>query len=126
MEITHVVIAGTFPTLNEFIGALNSRNRNVGNGFKKRLEREIQKQLEVQLTRPLKPKVSFAFAFYEPSKRRDKDNVFSLFIKVWQDALVKAGYLENDGWRQINNYKIEFFEEKAFPRIEIFISESED
>lgn len=126
MELTHVIIAGTFPTLNEFISALNSRNRNVGNGFKKRLEREIQKQLAGQLERPLKPKVSFYFVFYEPNKRRDKDNVFSLFIKVWQDALVKAGYLDNDGWRQINNYQIDFKEEKAFPRIEIFISESED
>lgn len=124
--MTHVIIAGTFPTLNEFISALNSRNRNVGNGFKKRLEREIQKQLAGQLERPLKPKVSFYFVFYEPNKRRDKDNVFSLFIKVWQDALVKAGYLDNDGWRQINNYQIDFKEEKAFPRIEIFISESED
>lgn len=121
---THVVIYGTFPSLNEFISALNSRNRSVGNNFKKRIEREILKQLEGQLM-PLKPPVTFNYYFYEPNNRRDADNVASCFIKCWQDALVKGGYLGNDGRKYINKFTCEVNTDGVLPRVEIFI-ESED
>ena len=86
-----VTIYGRFAGLNEFISALNSRNRNVGNRFKKQIEREILNQIDGQIER-LTPPVWMNYSYYEPNRKRDKDNI-SIFRKFFQDALVKGGYL---------------------------------
>lgn len=45
--------------------------------------------------------------------------------KPGQDALVKEGILENDGWKDIVGFTDRFFIDKNNPRIEVEIEEAE-
>lgn len=49
-------------------------------------------------------KVSFAFHWLEPDRRRDPDNVSSGGRKIVLDGLVKGGYLKNDGWKNVRGW----------------------
>ncbi len=61
------------------------------------------------------------YRWYEPSRRRDLDNISAFGRKVIQDGLVQAGVLENDGWKQICGFVDEFFVDTEHPRIEVYI-----
>lgn len=67
--------------------------------------------------------VRMHYRWYEPNQKRDMDNISSYGRKVIQDALVKGGYLENDGWKQIIGFDDEFYVDKKLPRIEVEIEE---
>lgn len=67
--------------------------------------------------------VYMRYTWYEPNRRRDKDNICAGGRKVIQDALVKGGYLHNDGWNDIDGFSDEFRVDKARPRIEVEIEE---
>ena len=66
------------------------------------------------------------YRFYEKNKRRDLDNISGFAHKVIQDALVKNGILENDGWANITGFDDNFFIDKEHPRIELTIHEVRD
>ena len=67
-------------------------------------------------------KVWLEITYFEPSKRRDPDNIAG-FKKIIFDALVESGAIENDGWKQVKGWA-EFFEvDKTNPGIEIWIGE---
>ena len=63
------------------------------------------------------------YSFFEPSRRRDKDNVAGYAMKLTQDALVKGGYLSGDGWQNIENFDFRWEVDKHNPRIEVEIEE---
>lgn len=63
------------------------------------------------------------YTWYERNKKRDKDNISSFGRKVIQDGLVKAGVLENDGWKQIEGFSDRFRIDEEHPRVEIEIVE---
>ena len=63
------------------------------------------------------------YVWYEPNKRRDKDNVSSFGRKIIQDALVSGGWLKNDGWADIVGFSDEFRIDKKEPRVEVDIEE---
>ena len=84
-------------------------------------EKKIISALKGQ--KPLKPPIRISYLFVEQNKRRDHDNVSGYWHKVWQDSLVKAGLLENDGWNEIVGYRDDFTVDKNNPRIEIVIYE---
>ena len=54
------------------------------------------------------------------------DNVAAFAMKVIQDALVRTGVLENDGWKQIMGFQCEFYVDRDDPRIEVEIVEVEN
>jgi len=58
--------------------------------------------------------------YYEPNKKRDPDNI-AAFKKILIDALVEAGAIENDGWKQVAGWKEIFRVDKENPGIEISI-----
>ena len=66
------------------------------------------------------------YRFYEKNKRRDLDNISGFAHKVIQDALVKNGILENDGWANITGFDDSFFIDNEHPRIELTIHEVRD
>ena len=115
------MIPGRFPGLNEFIDA-NRRKRgrySPGNAMKQRDQHIIRQYL---------PKVKYKrvfieYTFFEPNTRRDKDNISGYFHKVFQDALVQAGCLENDGWKYIKGMADYFEVDKKDPHIEVRIRE---
>ena len=121
--IYRLVIRGTLPGLNEFIGAVNT-NRHKGNAVKRDAELlvslAIKSQLRgVKITKP----VVMRYLWVEKSRRRDLDNISSYGRKVIQDALVKCHVLQNDGWNEIQGFSDSFAVDKKYPRIEIEIEE---
>lgn len=121
--IYRLVIRGSLPGLNEFIGAVNT-NRHKGNALKRDAELmvsfAIKSQLRgVKITRP----VVMRYLWVEKSRRRDLDNISSYGRKVIQDALVRCNVLKNDGWNEIQGFSDSFAVDKKYPRIEIEIEE---
>lgn len=61
--------------------------------------------------------------YFEPDMRRDKDNIHSMFIKCFLDALQKCDVIHNDGWNEIENFTHDFLVDKKNPRIEVYLEE---
>ncbi|MGL6217027.1 MAG: hypothetical protein ACRC36_03270 [Lacrimispora sphenoides] len=120
-----LVIKGRLPGLNEYINA-NRTNPHIGNKMKKDSEVIVINAARKQLKRLhiVKP-VFFKYAWYEPNRMRDKDNVSSMGRKVIQDALVACGVLKKDGWKEITGFTDDFHCDKNNPRIEVLIVEQE-
>ena len=118
-----IVIPGKFPGLNEFIAACR-RTRGSWSGGNA-MKREDQKKISWYLPHNVRFKkpIFIEYTFYEENARRDKDNISGYFHKVFQDSLVQAGIIENDGWKQIDGMADYFMIDKKRPRIEIEIKE---
>lgn len=123
-------IEGQLPNLNDYINADRVMVRNAGHCFSKgnELKQRTQKSVQKAIKRDLgdlviKSPIKIIYRFYEPNKRRDKDNVAAFAMKVIQDALVKEGVIKNDGWREIESFKCLFYVDKDNPRIEVVLEE---
>jgi hypothetical protein len=66
------------------------------------------------------------YTWFEPNRKRDKDNISAFGRKVIQDALVKARYLPGDGWAHIESFTDDFAVDKLHPRIEVTFEEVKD
>lgn len=124
MMIHQIVIPGKFPSLNEFIDA-NRRTRgkwNGGNAMKQADQAIIRRYIPQGLK--CKGRIFLEYTFYEPNTKRDKDNISGYFHKVFQDALVQAGCIPNDGWKVIRGFTDYFEVDKGFPRVEVRIQET--
>lgn len=117
------VILGRLDGLNDYTSA-NRQSPYEGGKMKKQNEDTciwaIRQQLRgVHIEKPVK----LEFAWYEPNRRRDHDNVSSFGRKVIQDALVKTGVLRDDGWDYVTGFTDAFYLDRKNPRIEITIIE---
>lgn len=121
------IVPGRLPGLNEYTTACRT---NPHNGAK--MKREAQERVECAiihaqhrggLPRKFMSPVRIEYMFYEPNKRRDKDNVASFAHKVIQDALVHLGLLDNDGWGNVSGWQDEFGVDRRSPRIEVLVKE---
>ena len=118
-----LVIRGTLPNLNDYIAA-ERRNKHIAAAMKRQTEHVVMMYAKSQLRgMRFSGPVRMAYAWYEPNRRRDKDNVSSFGRKCIQDALVRAGILENDGWKEIDSFSDSFHVDKKNPRIEVEIEE---
>lgn len=115
-------IRGTLPGLNELIEA-ERRNRYAGAALKKQSESVVMHAArslgKIRFTEP----VYMVYHWYEPNRRRDKDNISSFGRKVIQDALVKSKILQNDGWNNIIGFEDRFEVDRKNPRIVVEILE---
>ena len=116
-----VIIPGRLDGMNTYIDKCRSHKYQ---GYKMKEENqnickcEIKRQLKgLQIDKP----VRLHFSWYEPNRKRDKDNISSFGRKVIQDALVDCGVLKNDGWKNVVGFTDEFHVDKQKPRIEIEI-----
>lgn len=119
-----IIIEGRFHGLNEFIDANRRVNGrwNAGNDMK----RQDQEIIVFQIPRvTLKCPIYIKYHFYEPNKRRDKDNISGYFHKVFQDALVQRGVIPNDTWDNIDGMEDHFSIDAKNPRIEVEIYDAE-
>lgn len=120
-----LTIKGRLPGLNEYIAACNSAYAE-GNRMKQESVQTVSWYILSQLrgvhfTKP----VFLMFTFYEPNKRRDHDNVSSYARKAIQDALVKCGTLQDDGWGYVTGH-LDYFEvDRENPRIVVEFIEQE-
>ena len=113
-----LVIEGELPGLNEIIAISKEHWAKYAEEKHSRTE-EIAYLTRSQIKKKYK-KVDLIFNWYCKDKRRDKDNIIA-GQKFIIDGLVKAGVIENDGWKQIGNI-FHFFEvDSENPRVEIII-----
>lgn len=118
-----LIIYGRLPGLNEYIDAERKSRYKAA-----KLKSDAEQLVMVYARRDLRKwrargPVYMRYTWYERDRRRDKDNVSSYGRKVIQDALVKGGYLRNDGWNEIAGFSDEFRVDKGRPRIEVEIEE---
>lgn len=120
-----LTIPGTLPNLNDYIAAERT-NRHKGAKMKADngnivavVIRQCMRGVRVE-----KP-VFMEYTWYEPNKRRDKDNISSFGRKVIQDALVRCRVLKDDGWQYVVGFSDRFEVDKINPRIEVLIKEIE-
>lgn len=121
MAAYRLVIHGRLPGLNEYIDA-ERRNRYHGAKLKAEAEKWIAAEIFSQLRGIHIPSpVRILYRWYEPNRRRDKSNVCAYGRKVIEDALVRAGVLDNDGWNDIDAFEDRFYLDERKPRVEVYL-----
>ena len=121
-----LTIKGRLPGLNEYTEQ-NRRHLQKGAEMKRQAQDMVMWYIMAQLRRlRIEKPVFMLYTFYEPDKRRDRDNVSSFARKVIQDALVAAGTLKNDGWGQVSGHFDTFKVDKENPRIVVEFIEMEE
>lgn len=120
-----LTITGRPPGLNEYTNACRTNPRS-GADMKQQSQELVMWHILSQIRglRFTKP-VFLLFTFYEQDRRRDRDNVSSFARKVIQDALVKCGTLQDDGWDHVAGYLDRFAVDKKNPRIVVEFIEQE-
>ena len=120
-------ITGRLPGINDYVNAERA-HRLKGNRMKRDSEDDVITAILIRglKSHRLKTPVKIEYKFVEKDRRRDKDNISGFAHKVVQDALVKTGLLNNDGWDEIDSYADMFAVDKGNPRIEIKIYERGD
>lgn len=114
-------IQGKLDGMNKYTEA-NRSNPYKGSRMKRDNQQVVMWAIKQQLKDlQIKEPVRIHYRFYEPNKRRDLDNISSFAHKVIQDALVKCGVLQNDGWKEIVGYTDQFYQDKENPRIEVIL-----
>lgn len=116
-----LVIPGTLPGLNEYIAAERT-NRYKAAAMKREAESLVLWAAK-QCLRGWKARASvrMEYTWVERNRHRDKDNISAYGRKIIQDALVKGGYLQGDGWAHISGFSDAFVVDKGHPRIEVRI-----
>ena len=112
------------PSLNEHDNA-NRSNRFGGASMKKKATNLCATYVKKAMNEGFKlgkQPTDFEFTWYLKNKRKDKDNV-AFAKKYIFDGMVDAGLIENDGWKQIGNWKEKFDVDKEFERVEIKVNE---
>jgi len=121
-----ITIHGRFPGINEYTET-NRKNPYAGASMKRQAQTKAEWVIRQQLGGPkLRYPVTLHYCFFEPNRRRDKDNIAGFAHKVIQDALVKCGVLRGDGWDYVEGFTDSFAVDRADPRIEITIEEHGD
>lgn len=117
-------IPGRLGSLNDYILKCRA-NPHTGNNYK-----HSQQGLIIEYIRDLQRvecyPLEISFYFYEKNAKRDIDNVAGWAHKCILDALVKAGIIENDGWKQIRSIRDYFEIDRENPRIVVILKERGD
>lgn len=111
-------IQGRLPGLNDIVNSSRG-NYHKANNQKKQAQREIV--LQLPRCKVTKYPVEITVTFFEPSNRRDCDNVIAGGCKVICDALVDKGILIDDSRKYVSQIHSLVFTDKNNPRIEVVI-----
>lgn len=122
MAVKKFVIYGRLPSLNDYCKAERT-GYHCANNMKQRCQNAIKADIRRSKLKPIKYPIKILYRFYEPNKRRDKDNISGLAHKFIQDALVESGIIKDDGWDYVSSFTDEFYIDKKNPRIEITLCE---
>lgn len=120
-----IVIPGTFASMNEFIDANRRRHGSwsAGNAMKQRDQQLIAAHIRKQCRAALKEPIFIEFRYYCRNRKVDPDNISGYFHKVFLDALVKSGRIQNDGWKNVVGFCDYFFVDQDRARVEVDINE---
>ena len=112
-------VLGTLPGLNEYTAACRS-HRHVGAKFKAAAENIVRVYARVRRPPTFDGPVFITFAWHEPNRRRDADNV-AFAKKFILDALVDLGVLPDDSRRYVTGFADEFHVDRQSPRVVVTI-----
>ena len=101
-----IVFPFALPTLNEYINAERT-NRYMAAHIKKMTEQRLVFYIQSQTRERFQEPVFIKYKWIRKDARHDKDNI-AFAKKFVQDALVKAGVIPNDGWKNIVGFSDEF------------------
>jgi len=89
-----------------------------------KIKADMTEYVRMQVLRipKIKTPAYFTFNWFCKNEKKDPDNIASSKKFIF-DGLMKAGKLENDGWKQVAGFSDQFFLNKKNPRIEVEISE---
>ena len=121
MASVHVTLWTALPTLNAFYNTAKTPGRRgmiVANAMKREAEKGIEKELLAAKVPPFLGQVFLHYRWFRKHRREDLDNI-AFGQKFVQDAMVKVGVVQNDGWRHIAGFTHTFAVDKADPRPEI-------
>ena len=111
--------------LNEYTRA-NRTNAHVGASMKRTNEELIIPYIRRDLKGVHFDKVDIDITWYEPTKRRDPDNIF-FAIKFILDALVKCDVIDDDSQKHIGEITNRVAtEHPKSPRIEVLLKEIDE
>lgn len=110
--VGHLFIPGRMWGLNELVDARIRtggpvRGKKMWNRYS-HAKRGFAQFLMAELVGQRFPKLTygyFTYVFDEPNRKRDPSNILGGGIKFIEDALIKAGYLPNDGWGNIQGIR---------------------
>lgn len=120
-----LTIYGRLDGLNQYVLACRS-NRYAGAKLKKKNEEIIRRYIKEQIPDiHYTGKVFITFAWFEPNKKRDLDNV-AAGKKFILDALVSAGTISADNWSGVTGFSDTFYIDKDLPRVEVYIDPLEE
>lgn len=111
------------PGLNQLIDARRVRfqkGTDSYNVLKKKWARKVQNLAYAQRF-PFVEQGKFTYLFLEPNRRRDPSNVIAGGVKFLEDALVEAGLLENDGWKNVLGIATHWCVCKERPGVVLFV-----
>lgn len=117
MMIQQLFIPGPLPGLNEIMAA-NLKRRGKWNAYdmmKRAWGSTIVTLIQQANLTPV-DSCFLTFTWYEPTKKRDPDNV-SVGKKFILDSLVMAGILKNDGWKQVQGFEDFWYVSKQQPGV---------
>lgn len=114
-----IIIPLPLATLNEYT---NDQRTNIYRGAKtkKKATNKCAKHVQyamgegIQFLFPCRLK----FTWFDKDRKKDPDNI-AFQKKFVLDGMVAAGFMENDGWKQIKGFSDYFFVDKENPRVEI-------
>lgn len=116
--IQRFTIHDRLPGMNEYTA--QQRNNKYGGAYmKKYAQKSVEAEIRAAKLKHIERPVYIQYTFYEPNKRRDKDNIAGFAHKVIQDALVACRVLDDDGWNNISGFSDDFHVDKKEPRIEV-------
>lgn len=118
--ICTLTILGRLPGENEIIDAARG-NKYKAAGLKKEYTEMVAWQAKSAKIPSFK-KIDVTFTWYEPNRKRDKDNIMA-GQKFIFDGLVTARIISNDGWNQVGDVMHKFRVDQVNPRVEVEIKE---
>lgn len=121
-----ITIDCRFPSYNEYT-KVQRGNRYAGNRMKQEFQRtcawNIKKRMRnVRFDGP----ISVHITCYEEKCNRDLDNVASFFFKVFLDAMVQCGTIQNDNIKHVTQLSASAALDKKHPRVVVTIEEQNE
>lgn len=122
MGKSRITIEGRFPSLNDFIGAMQKHRLA---GAKMKAEETERARLHFIGCKKYKNPLYIQFTWYESSTRRDPDNV--VFAKKFVlDGMVRAGVVPDDSQKWIVGFEDIVETDAINPRVVVEIAEVRD
>lgn len=114
-----IIIPLPLMTLNEYTNKQRI-NRYAGANAKKQSTGICQTHVKSAMNKGVvfEPPFRLKFTWYCENRKQDPDNI-AFQKKFVLDGMIKAKFIENDGWKQILGFSDHFEIDKDNPRVEI-------